>query len=77
MRYRRNMGSHASIFSSSSIFCGCDVDIIVGMPPDLFQMVHMKEELEDLLVHPVDLIRYHRYLNPNLRRRIDRDVIYI
>ena len=27
-----------------------DVDIVVEMPPDLFQMVHMKEELEEMLV---------------------------
>ena len=34
-----------------------DVDIVVEMPPDLFQMVHMKEELEEMLVASVDLIR--------------------
>ena len=54
-----------------------DVDIVVEMPPDAYQMVHMKDELEDLLVSPVDLIRYHRNLNPLLRTRIDRDVIYV
>ena len=54
-----------------------DVDIVVEMPPDLFQMVHMKSELEELLVSQVDLIRYHKYLNPLLRKRIDRDAIYV
>ena len=54
-----------------------DVDIVVVMPPDLFQMVHMKDELEALLVAPVDLIRYHKYLNTLLRNRIDREVIYV
>jgi uncharacterized protein len=54
-----------------------DVDIIVEMPPDLFQMVHMKEELEELLLSSVDLIRYHKHLNPLLRKRIDRDAIYV
>lgn len=54
-----------------------DVDVVVEMPPDLYQMVHMKEELEELLVSPVDLIRYHRYRNPLLRRRIDRGAIYV
>lgn len=47
------------------------------MPPDLFQMVHMKDELEALLVAPVDLVRYHKYLNTLLRNRIDREVIYV
>ncbi|MCX6049181.1 MAG: nucleotidyltransferase family protein [Chloroflexi bacterium] len=54
-----------------------DVDIIVEMPPDLFQMVHMKEELEQLLVAPVDLIRYQKYLNALLKRRIDQEAIYV
>jgi predicted nucleotidyltransferase len=54
-----------------------DVDVVVEMPPDLYQMVHMKEELEELLVSPVDLIRYHPYLSPLLCRRIDRDAIYV
>jgi uncharacterized protein len=33
-----------------------DIDIVVEMPPDLFQMVHVKEYLEELLDAPVDLI---------------------
>ena len=54
-----------------------DIDIVVEMPPDAFLMVHVKDELEDLLVAPVDLIRYTKYLNPLLRQRIDRDAIYV
>ncbi len=54
-----------------------DVDVVVEMPPDLFQMVHMKEELEQLLVASVDLIRYQKYLNKLLKRRIDAEAIYV
>lgn len=54
-----------------------DVDIIVEMPPDLFQMVHMKENLEELLELPVDLIRYHKHLNAFLKSRIDHEAIYL
>ena len=54
-----------------------DVDIVVEMPPDLFQMVHMKEELEQLLVASVDLIRYQKHLNALLRSRIEHDAIYV
>ncbi len=54
-----------------------DIDIVVEMPPDLFQMVHMKEELEQLLVSSVDLIRYQKYLNALLKRRIDSEAIYV
>lgn len=54
-----------------------DVDIVVEMPPDLFKMVHMKEDLEAILAAPVDLIRYSRFLNDTLKRRIDHDAIYV
>lgn len=54
-----------------------DVDIIVHMPPDLFMMVHMKEELELLLQSPVDLVRYQKHLNTLLKSRIDREAVYV
>jgi predicted nucleotidyltransferase len=54
-----------------------DVDIVVEMPPDLFQMVHIKEELERLLGVRVDLIRLHKYLNAFLKSRIDAEAIYV
>lgn len=54
-----------------------DVDIVVDMPPDLFQMVHMKEDLEELLGVPVDLIRLHKHMNAFLKNRIDDEAIYV
>lgn len=54
-----------------------DVDIVVEMPPDLFQMVHMKEDLEQMLSAPVDLIRYNKYLDDYMKRRIDHEAIFV
>ena len=54
-----------------------DVDIVVDMPPDLFLMVHMKEDLEELLGVPVDLIRLHKHMNAFLKNRIDDEAIYV
>jgi hypothetical protein len=54
-----------------------DIDIVVEMPPDAYLMVHMKDELEEMLLGSVDLIRYNKYLNPRLRERIDREAIYV
>jgi uncharacterized protein len=54
-----------------------DIDIIVEMPPDLFEMVHMKEELEQILAAPIDLIRYHKYLNSYFKSRIDNEAIFV
>lgn len=40
-------------------------------------MVHMQEELEQLLRTSVDLIRYQKYLDALLKRRIDHEAIYV
>ena len=72
--------THLGIFGSvarSEATATSDVDIVVEMPPDLFQMVHMKEELEQLLAASVDLIRYQKHLNALLKRRIDNEAIYV
>jgi uncharacterized protein len=54
-----------------------DIDIVVEMPPDLFRMVHMKDELEGLLGVPVDLIRLHKYMDTFLKSKIDDEAIYV
>ena len=55
----------------------CDVDIVVPMPPDLFLMVHMKENLEQLLSARVDLVRYQKHFDSVLKRRIDQEAVYV
>lgn len=54
-----------------------DVDVFVEMEPDLFQMVGLKQFLEDLLGYDVDLIRKHRNNNAFLLKRIEKDGIDI
>lgn len=54
-----------------------DIDIVVHMPPDLFLMVHMKDDLEELLRAPVDLVRYQQHLSALLKSRIDREAVYV
>lgn len=54
-----------------------DVDIVVKTKvPDLFLLVNLKEELEQLFAADVDLVRYWPRMNPYLKRRIDREVHY-
>ena len=54
-----------------------DVDIVLEMEqPHLFKMVHIKNELEELLCLNVDLVRYRKSMNPFLKKRIDRDACY-
>jgi predicted nucleotidyltransferase len=54
-----------------------DVDVVVKTrTPDLFMLVNLKEELENLLKADVDLVRYWPRMNPYLKRRIDREARY-
>ncbi|NOQ22488.1 MAG: nucleotidyltransferase [Candidatus Aegiribacteria sp.] len=54
-----------------------DVDIVVEMPPDLYAMVHAKEQLEEALHAPVDLVRYRSRMNSLLKERIEREAVYV
>jgi uncharacterized protein len=54
-----------------------DVDVIVEMPPDLFQMIGLQQELEELLDRPVDIVRYREQMNHFLKERIDKEAIYV
>lgn len=54
-----------------------DVDVVVEMKkPDLFYMVHIKEELEEALKCPVD-IHNRKKMNSFLKNLINRDAIYV
>jgi hypothetical protein len=55
-----------------------DVNIIIETKtPDLFMLVHIKEELEKILHQRVDIVRKRENMNPFLKKRIERDVIYV
>ena len=54
-----------------------DVDIVVEMPPDLYAMVHAKEQLEEALQARVDLVRYRNRMNSLLKERIEREAVYV
>lgn len=46
-----------------------DVDVVVELDrPDLLTLVGIKQELEELLRQPVDVVRYRDNLNPFLKR---------
>lgn len=55
-----------------------DIDIVLELTvPDLFMMVDIKADLEQIFQCSIDLIRYRPRMNPYLKRRIDHDAIYI
>lgn len=55
-----------------------DVDIVYEMSrPNLFTVVHLKEELEQIFHFPVDLIRYRERMNLYLKKRIEKEGVYV
>jgi len=55
-----------------------DVDIVYEMSrPNLFTVVHLKEELENILHCPVDLVRYRQRMNSLLKKRIEQEGVYV
>lgn len=55
-----------------------DIDIVVEIEnPDLFIMAALKTYLEELLHHPVDVIRLRQQMNPLLKQRIEHDALYV
>lgn len=54
-----------------------DVDVCVEMPPDMFQLIGLKQYLEELLGCDVDVIRTHRNMDSFLKNQIEKDGIYI
>ncbi len=55
-----------------------DVDVVVELKePDIFALVHIKEELEMEFMRPVDVIPLSDQLNPYLKKRIAMDALYV
>lgn len=57
---------------------GSDVDIYYeGEPLSLFKVAALKEELENTLESPVDLVRVRKSMNQLLKKRIIKDGFYV
>ena len=65
-------------FSRDEATRNSDIDVVVKMKKqDLFKMIGIKQHLEDILHIPVDIISYREKMNPFLKKRIDKEVIYV
>jgi hypothetical protein len=55
-----------------------DVDIVVELEkPDLFSLIGIKQLLEESFDTHVDIVRLRNKMNPALKKRIERDAIYV
>ena len=55
-----------------------DVDVVVELvKPDLFALVGIKQDLEEMLGCSVDIVRYRNRMNKFLKQRIEQEAIYV
>ena len=55
-----------------------DVDVVIKLKKqDLFDMIGIKQDLEDTLHTNVDIISYREKMNAFLKDRIDKEAIYV
>ena len=55
-----------------------DIDVVVELErPDLFNLIGIKQDLEEQLDRPVDIVRYRERMNDFLKRRIDQEAVYV
>ncbi len=55
-----------------------DADIVVKTnTPDPYNLVHIKENLEEQLRIPVDIVRFRETMNPFLKKRIEKEAVYV
>ncbi|MBW1649641.1 MAG: nucleotidyltransferase domain-containing protein [Deltaproteobacteria bacterium] len=55
-----------------------DIDIVVKLAKqDLFNLVGIKQELEEALYYPIDIVSYRTNMNQFLKGRIDKEAIYV
>lgn len=57
---------------------GSDVDVVIKLKKqDLFNMIGIKQDLEETLHTNVDVISYREKMNSFLKSRIDKEAIYV
>lgn len=55
-----------------------DVDVVVKLnKQDLFNLIGIKQDLEEMFHSDVDIISYRDKMNAFLKQRIDKEAIYV
>jgi predicted nucleotidyltransferase len=55
-----------------------DVDVVIKTnTPNLLILSRIRQELEERIVQHVDVVHYREQMNPFLKKRIDRDALYV
>jgi len=71
------MGIFGSLARNEAKNCS-DVDVCIQTNiPDMFNIIHIKDELQRLFSAQVDIVRVRDKMNPFLKKRIEKDAIYV
>lgn len=55
-----------------------DIDIVVELEePDMFNLISIKQDLEEELNRAVDIARYREKMNAFLKAKIEKEAIYV
>lgn len=55
-----------------------DIDIVVVLTrQDLFEIIGIKQSLEENLKSPIDVVSYREKMNSFLKKRIDKEAVYV
>ncbi len=55
-----------------------DIDVVVELgKQDLFNIIGIKQDLEEQFSKPVDVISYREKMNQFLKKRIDEEAVYV
>ena len=55
-----------------------DIDVVVVLSkPDMFNLVGIKQDLEKKIQRHVDIVRYTHKMNPFLKKRIEKEAVYV
>ena len=55
-----------------------DIDVVVELKTqDLFDLIGIKLDLEEQLSQDVDIVSYRKKMNEFLKRRIDKEAVYV
>ncbi len=55
-----------------------DIDIVVNLTrQDLFELIGIKQDLEERLKYPINIVSYRETMNSFLKKRIDEEAVYV
>jgi len=55
-----------------------DIDVVVHLTKqDLFDLIGIKQDLEEILKYPIEIVSYWDNMNTFLKRRIDTEAVYV